>query len=242
VNAAASLCVFFSRGVQYRLINASYQGKPDVTHTCPHVAVDPNRLPYQRPRCWADLKKRKGLRHHPALAYKEVAKFMTELHGNSFVSARALEFTILTAARTSEVINATWEEVDFDEKTWTIPAARMKANREHRVPLSERALKILAELPRKHDNPHCALVRVPRSASIAAASRSFLSRCCLLRRAGLHLFDPPPFRQVVAIVGNGAIRGWITSGAPNPTRSIVTANGLAIMGTTFQPTPHGTKL
>jgi integrase len=102
----------------------------------------------------ADLKKRKGQRHHPALPYKEVAEFMTALHDNSFVSARALEFTILTAARTGEVINARWDEIDFDEKTWTVPASRMKANREHRVPLSQRELDILAALPREDDNPH----------------------------------------------------------------------------------------
>jgi integrase len=108
-----------------------------------HLLADPS-----------DLKKRKGQRHHPALPYGDIAAFMTELHGNGFVSARALEFTILTAARTSEVVNATWGEIDFDKKTWTIPAARMKANREHRVPLSQRALKILAALPREDDNPH----------------------------------------------------------------------------------------
>jgi len=101
-----------------------------------------------------DLKKRKGQRHHPALPYKDVAAFLTELRGNDFVSARALEFTILTAARTSEVINARWDEIDFDAKIWTVPKERMKANREHRVPLCERALEILYDLPREDDYPH----------------------------------------------------------------------------------------
>jgi integrase len=100
----------------------------------------------------AQLKERKGKRH--ALPYKDVAAFLTELRRNGFVSASALEFTILTAARTSEVINATWAEIDFDEQTWTVPKERMKANREHRVPLSKRALDILAALPREDDNPH----------------------------------------------------------------------------------------
>ena len=108
-----------------------------------HLLADPS-----------DLKKRKGQRHHPALPYGDVATFMTELHGNGFVSARALEFTILTAARTGEVVNATWHEIDFDAKTWTVPGERMKANREHRVPLSQRALDILAALPREHYNPY----------------------------------------------------------------------------------------
>jgi integrase len=108
-----------------------------------HLLADPS-----------DLKNRKGQRHHPALPYKDVTAFMTALHGNSFVSARALEFTILTAARTNEVVNAIWDEIDFGEKTWTVPKEHMKANREHRVPLSQRALDILAALPRERDNPH----------------------------------------------------------------------------------------
>ena len=59
-------------------------------------------------------------------------------------SALALEFTILTAARTGEVIKARWAEIDFDKALWTIPASRMKAGREHRVPLSDRCLEMLA--------------------------------------------------------------------------------------------------
>jgi integrase len=103
-----------------------------------------------------DLKKRKGTRHHPALPYKDAYAFMTALRGKDSVSARALEFTALTAARTNEVVHATWTEIDFKERTWTVPAARMKAHREHRVPLSDRALEILAALPRDNDddNPH----------------------------------------------------------------------------------------
>ena len=62
---------------------------------------------------------------------------------------RALEFTILTAARTSEVINATWDEFDLDEKVWSIPAERMKSHRPHRIPLSARAVELLQSLPRE---------------------------------------------------------------------------------------------
>jgi integrase len=87
-------------------------------------------------------------RHHPALPYTELPEFMAELRGRDSLSARALEFTILTAARTSEVIGATWNEIDFEAKLWTVPAARMKAGKEHRVPLCERAVQILFELPR----------------------------------------------------------------------------------------------
>jgi len=102
-----------------------------------------------------DLKKRKGTRHHPALPYRDTYAFMTALRGKDSISARALEFTALTAARTNEAILATWSEINFKERTWTIPAARMKMHREHRVPLSDRALEILAALPRDDDdNPY----------------------------------------------------------------------------------------
>jgi integrase len=87
--------------------------------------------------------------HHPALPYTEIAAFMAELRERDSLSARALEFLILTAARTGEVIGATWDEIDPDEKTWTIPATRMKSGKEHRVPLSDRAMEILKGLPHK---------------------------------------------------------------------------------------------
>jgi len=86
--------------------------------------------------------------HHPAIPYAELPAFLAELRAKQGVSARALEFTILTAARTGEVISARWSEFDIQGKLWTIPADRMKAGREHRVPLSDRALEFLADLPR----------------------------------------------------------------------------------------------
>jgi integrase len=94
------------------------------------------------------------VKSHAALPYGELAAFITDLRKVEGVAARALEFTILTAARTGETVGATWDEIDLDEATWTIPAERMKADREHRVPLSDRALEILRELPREADNPH----------------------------------------------------------------------------------------
>lgn len=79
--------------------------------------------------------------HHKAMAYEKVPGFVAALR--EAMAALALEFTILTACRTGEAIGATWTEVDLDKATWTIPAARMKAGKEHRVPLSPRALEIL---------------------------------------------------------------------------------------------------
>lgn len=83
--------------------------------------------------------------HHPALPYAELPAFIMALHEcNARVSAKlAFEYMILTATRTSETLLATWDEIDTDAKAWTIPAERMKAHEEHRVPLSPRCLEIL---------------------------------------------------------------------------------------------------
>lgn len=81
--------------------------------------------------------------HHKAMPYDNLPAFVAELRKREAVAALALEFTILTAARTGEAIGAKWTEVDLDKAIWTIPAARMKAGREHRIPLSQRALEIL---------------------------------------------------------------------------------------------------
>jgi len=84
---------------------------------------------------------------HAALPYPEIGNFMEAVRRQGGISARALEFTILTAMRTGEVLGATWDDLgDLAEKTWTISAERMKGDREHRVPLSERALEILGEM------------------------------------------------------------------------------------------------
>jgi integrase len=91
------------------------------------------------------------IKHFPALPYAELPALMSELRGRDGIAARALEFLTLTAARSNEVIGAQWHEIDLKTKTWTIAADRMKAEREHRVPLSDRAMKILAGLPRTGD-------------------------------------------------------------------------------------------
>lgn len=84
--------------------------------------------------------------HHMAMPYEELPTFISQLRERSGVAARALEFTILTAGRTGEVIGAKRSEVDWDKRIWTIPAKRMKAGREHRVPLTARMLEILREV------------------------------------------------------------------------------------------------
>lgn len=85
----------------------------------------------------------KQVQHHPALPYSQIVSFMTKLRQQPGIAAMALEFAILTAARTGEVIGGTWAEMDLDRAIWTIPAGRMKAGREHRVPLSDPAVALL---------------------------------------------------------------------------------------------------
>jgi integrase len=91
------------------------------------------------------------IEHHAALAYADVPAFMAELRKKSSTSARALEFTILTAARVGEVIGARWDEIDLAAKTWTISGERMKAGAEHIVPLSDRAIALLEANPGEDD-------------------------------------------------------------------------------------------
>jgi integrase len=94
------------------------------------------------------------VKHHAALPYGEMGDFVAELRGQEGVAARALEFLILTATRTGEVIGARWDEFDLAKKVWTVPGERMKAGKEHRVPLSERALAIIEEMKGQGVNDH----------------------------------------------------------------------------------------
>jgi len=93
--------------------------------------------------------------HHEALPWAEVPAFMQRLRAREGMGARALEFAILTAARSGEVRGARWGEIDLDAKIWTVPAHRMKADKTHRVPLSDAAIALLVALPRIEG---CALV------------------------------------------------------------------------------------
>jgi integrase len=91
----------------------------------------------------------KDVEHHAALPFIETPAFMADLRARDSVSARALEFTILVSGRTGETIGATWDEFDLKRRLWIIPAERMKADREHRVPLSDRAVEILKAMPHR---------------------------------------------------------------------------------------------
>ena len=98
------------------------------------------------------ISKIRVVKHHPALPYPEIADFIKRLRARKGTAAIALEFAILTAARSGEVRGATWQEFDLKKREWVIPAERMKARKEHRVPLSDRAVEILMEFPKGQDD------------------------------------------------------------------------------------------
>lgn len=116
--------------------------------------------------------------HHKALPYKDAAKFMEELRQRKAPAARCLEFTILTAARSGEALGTTWQEIDFDQRLWRVPEARMKAGVEHVVPLSDAAVAILETL--KPVEPNSA----GKVFAVDGAARSNMAMAMLLRRMG----------------------------------------------------------
>ena len=124
--------------------------------------------------------------HHAAMPYESVPAFVSDLRDREASAALALEFVILTAARTGEVLGATWAEVDLAKALWTVPANRMKAGKEHEVPLSPRAVEILRSvMPVNKDKP------VPPAAPLFVAPRggvlSGMAMAMLLRRMGVEV-------------------------------------------------------
>lgn len=96
----------------------------------------------------ASPRKIKGKNHHPALPYDQMGDFMVRLRANASMSAKALQFLILTAVRSGSVRQARWSEIDFAKKLWVIPADHTKTKEEHRVPLQQQAISLLSSLPR----------------------------------------------------------------------------------------------
>jgi len=112
--------------------------------------------------------------HHAAMSYSEIGTFMADLRGRTSLSARALEFTILTWARSSEALGATWDEFDLDAGIWIIPASRMKAGREHCVPLPPRAVEILRELYARRESSSFVFPGAQIGKALSSASMSKL--------------------------------------------------------------------
>lgn len=131
--------------------------------------------------------------HHAALAWQDVAAFMKQLTEQVGVAALALRFTILTAARTGETLGATWGEIDLRAAVWTVPAARMKAGREHRVPLSDPALALLSEVEKLRISPEPGAPVFP--GAIPSKGLSNMAMLALLRRIGRQDLTAHGFRS-----------------------------------------------
>lgn len=100
----------------------------------------------------AKISKVQRTKNHPSLAWTQMGAFMQALRQREGTAARAVEFAVLTAARSGEVRGAKWSEIDMEAKVWTVPAERMKAKREHEVPLSDAAIKLLKSLTRSDES------------------------------------------------------------------------------------------
>ncbi|MXP29817.1 tyrosine-type recombinase/integrase [Porphyrobacter algicida] len=119
------------------------------------------------------------VKHHPALPFAQMASFMAKLRTRDAMAAKALEFTILTAARSGETRGMTWGEVDLNAKVWTVPASRMKAGVEHQVPLSDPAVTLLNAVATEKDARDDIIFYAPRGGAL-----SDMSMLQLLKRMG----------------------------------------------------------
>ncbi len=167
----------------------------------------------------------KAVEHHPALPWQQMSAFMTALREREGVAARAIEFLILTAARSGEVRGMCWGELDMDAAVWTVPAQRMKAGRPHRVPLSASALALLRRI--RPDNAGAGALVFPGMK--ADQSLSDMSLTAVLRRMNaVPAGQVPPWRDAVSgepIVVHGfrsTFRVWAGECAPYP-REVIEA-------------------
>jgi integrase len=126
--------------------------------------------------------------HHKALDYDQLPAFMAKLRQLESVTARALEFLILTATRTSEVLGATWNEIDLVSARWEIPAERMKGRKPHSVPLSPAAVDLLRALPTEKDNPFVFIGQPGRGLSTMALFNFLRERMAIANGITVHGF------------------------------------------------------
>ena len=129
------------------------------------------------------------VKHHAAVSYRDIGAFMAKLREETSISAHALALLILTATRTSEVLDAPWGEFDLEERVWTIPAERMKADKEHRVPLTKPAIALLREM----DEIRTGDFVFPGAKQGRPLSNMALAM--LMRRMGYGDFTPHGFRS-----------------------------------------------
>lgn len=142
--------------------------------------------------------------HHPALPIDEMTAFMAALRHREGISSMALEFVILTATRSGEVRGATWSELDMDSAVWTVPGERMKADKEHRVPLSTQAVKLLKSIQRLEGSE--LIFPAPRGGKL-----SDMALTAITRRMNIPepiWIDPSCGRQIVPHGFRSTFRDW----------------------------------
>ncbi|MCH4244291.1 tyrosine-type recombinase/integrase [Acinetobacter gerneri] len=150
-------------------------------------------------------------RPHPSLPYDQIATFIQHLRQKDGISPKALEFAILTACRSGEIFGATWQEIDFESKVWIIPKERMKAEKEHRVPLSEPAIELLKSI-QVHTESQGYIFPAPRGGGML----SDMSLTALIKRMheqklkenGLGYIDPKQNRVITTHGFRSTFRDW----------------------------------
>ncbi len=148
-----------------------------------------------------DRRKIQKVEHHAALPFTEIGAFMAELRMKEGPGAWGLEFCILTATRTNEALGATWDEFDLNTKIWTIPAKRMKARKEHRVPLSPAAIAVIEKARAvRHENRVFPIARIDRAIPEKYASVTVHGfRSAFRDWAAERAFDLPPYVAEMAL-------------------------------------------
>lgn len=150
-------------------------------------------------------------RPHPSLPYEQVAEFIQHLRQKKGISPKALEFAILTACRSGEIFGAKWQEIDFKNKVWIIPKERMKAEKEHHVPLSKEAISLLESI-QNHTLIQDFIFPAPRSGEML----SDMSLTTLIKRLheqklkenGLGYIDPKQNRVITTHGFRSTFRDW----------------------------------
>jgi len=146
---------------------------------------------------------------YPALPYVDVGAFMAELRKREGMASRALELIVLTATREGEVLGAVWEEFDMTAKIWTIPAERMKSGKEHRIPLSEGAMKLLESLPRMPESKYVFPWKTGSRIHRATVRRLIWSMHEADVKAGGKGYTDPKQKKVVTVHGfRSTFRDW----------------------------------
>jgi len=155
--------------------------------------------------------------NHPAIALKDAQRWFAALREREGISARALEFVALTAARSGEVRGAVWEEFDLVEKIWTVPAVRMKADKEHRVTLTDEAVALLNRMPRLNSSPY--VFAAPREGQLSDMSLSAVMRRIHaddVDRGGSGFVDSTSKRPAVPHGLRSTFRVWVAEKTESP--------------------------